>query len=101
MKIYWFVVVCALDEEEDSLPQLVLIREEQRDLYHRGNLPLLAVQDLLAPFSGTGVTPRKAMEFLYRSARELSSLQSLIPALQMVTDKISQWALWRYEDTSR
>lgn len=80
MKISRFVVACALDDEEDS-PQLVLTGEEQRDLYHRTNLLLLAVQDLLAPFPGTGVTPRQAMEFLYRSAREPSGHQSVIPGI--------------------
>ena len=81
MKISPFVVACALDDGEDSSPQLVLTGEEQRDLYHRTNLLLLAVQDLLAPFPGTVVTPRQAMEFLYRSAKGPSGRQSMIPGI--------------------
>ncbi|MYE60359.1 MAG: hypothetical protein F4X35_12620 [Alphaproteobacteria bacterium] len=65
MKISHFVVRCALDEGPP--PGLALTEEEQRRLYSRVNLLLLACQDLTAPLPGTDVTLREAVEFLWRA----------------------------------
>ena len=66
MKISHFVVGCALADDEGRAP-LVLTEEEQRRLYSRVNLLLLACQDLTAPLPGTEVTLREAVEFLWRA----------------------------------
>ena len=65
MKISHFVVRCALDE--GPAMRLALSEEEQRALYNRVNLLLLACLDLTAPLPGTEVTPREAVEFLWRA----------------------------------
>ncbi|MCY3672996.1 MAG: hypothetical protein F4Y03_14800 [Alphaproteobacteria bacterium] len=65
MKISHFVVRCALEEEPS--PGLALTEDEQRRLYSRVNLLLLACQDLTAALPGTDVTLREAVEFLWRA----------------------------------
>ena len=65
MKISHFVVHCALDD--GPAMRLALSEEEQRRLYSRVNLLLLACQDLAAALPGTEVTLREAVEFLWRA----------------------------------
>jgi len=65
MKISHFVVRCTLEEEPS--PGLALTEDEQRRLYSRVNLLLLACQDLTAALPGTDVTLREAVEFLWRA----------------------------------
>ncbi len=65
MKISHFVVRCAL--ENGPVIRLALSEEEQRRLYSRVNLLLLACQDLTAALPGTEVTLREAVEFLWRA----------------------------------
>ena len=66
MSLSQFVVGCALADDETVTP-LVLTEEEQRRLYSRVNRLLLACLDLTAPLPGTDVTPREAVEFLWRA----------------------------------
>ena len=65
MKISHFVVRCALDDGPKM--RLALSKEEQRALYNRVNLLLLACQDLMAALPGTEVTLREAVEVLWRA----------------------------------
>ena len=65
MKISHFVVRCAL--EDGPAMRLALSEDEQRRLYSRVNLLLLACQDLTAALPGTEVTLREAVEFLWRA----------------------------------
>ena len=67
MKISPFVVRCAL--EDGPSMRLALTEEEQRRLYSRVNLLLLACQDLTAALPGTEATLREAVEFLWRAER--------------------------------
>ena len=65
MKVSHFVVRCAL-EDETAAP-LVLTAEEQRRLYNQVNRLLLACLELTEPLPETEVTPREAVEFLWRA----------------------------------
>ena len=80
-----FVLGCALDDE--AAHRLSLSEEEQRALYNRVNLLLMATQDLLRPLPGSEVTLREAVEFLYRAERRTRTEpprnegQSVLPGL--------------------
>ena len=65
MRVSHFVVRCALGE--DAAAPLVLTAEEQRRLYNRVNRLLLACLELAEPLPGTEVTPKEALEFLWRA----------------------------------
>ena len=72
-----FVLGCALDD--DAAHRLALSEEEQRTLYNRVNLLLMATQDLLRPLPGSEVTLREAVEFLFRAERGTRTEADVIP----------------------
>ena len=72
-----FVLGCALDD--DAAHRLALSEEEQRALYNRINLLLMATQDLLRPLPGSEVTLREAVEFLFRAERGTRTEADVIP----------------------
>ena len=71
----WFALADALSEDCGLSPSylrpggvsVALSEDEQRRLYSRVNLLLLACQDLTAALPGTEVTLREAVEFLWRA----------------------------------